>query len=277
MRARYDKLSPAQRRIAEFILGNLHRAAFMTAARVGEAVGVSESTVVRFAMALGYSGYPALQRALQESVRAQLTAAERLELTEGADDTPASILKRVLRTDMENIRATLNDLSPEAFERALTALDEAERVFVVGLRSATAVSFYLSFYLSFLRPNVDALHGVGAVFEQLVGLGKQDAVLAISFPRYSRLTYDIFKLARSRQATTIAITDSVVSPIARLADITLVAHTPMISFADSLVAPLSVANALITAMALRHRHRTQASLRELERIWEQYSIYLLDT
>ncbi|HEY8450241.1 MAG TPA: MurR/RpiR family transcriptional regulator [Bacillota bacterium] len=276
IRSRFDALSASQRRIAEYMLANLHRVAFMTAASVAQAVGVSESTVVRFATALGYRGYPDLQRALQDDIRAQLTAAERLELAKGARQEPRSIFERVLRSDVENIRKTLQDLSTEAFHAAIEAIDRARQVFCVGLRSATAVSFYLGFYLSFLRTNVHTLHGVGTVFEQLVSLGEDDAVIAISFPRYSRLTYDITSLARARGATTIAITDNVLSPIARQADITLIAHTPMISFADSLVAPLSVANALITALALKNRERTQASLDELERIWNQYDIYLMD-
>ncbi|MFO7245288.1 MAG: MurR/RpiR family transcriptional regulator [Thermaerobacter sp.] len=276
MDARYEQLSGAHRRIAEYILANANRAAFMTAARVGRAVGVSESTVVRFAAALGYPGYRHLQRALQEGVRAQLTAAERLELTEADEDAPEGVLERVLRTDMDNIRATLQDLQPEAFRRALDIIERATRVFVVGQRSAAAVSYYLSFYLSYLRPHVIPLDDASIMFERLVDLGGSDAVVAVSFPRYSRLTYDVLKLARDRGAARVAITDSVVSPMARIADVSLTAHTPMVSFADSLVAPLSVANALITALALRRRTETQRTLEILERIWEQNSIYLLD-
>lgn len=274
--ARYEQLSGAQRRIAEFILAHSNRAAFMTAARVGQAVGVSESTVVRFATALGYPGYRSLQRALQEGVRAQLTAAERLELSNSAEDDPAAVLERVLRSDIDNIRATLHDLQPETFRRALAVVEEAERVFVLGQRSAAAVSYYLSFYLAFLRPHVIPLDDASTIFERLVDLSRRDAVVAVSFPRYSRLTYDVFKLARTRGAATLAITDSVVSPMARIADVALTAHTPMVSFADSLVAPLSVANALITALALRRKGKAQRSLEALEQIWEQYSIYLLD-
>jgi len=274
--ARYDDLSGAQRRIAEFILANSNRAAFMTAARIGRVVGVSESTVVRFATALGYPGYRSLQRALQEGVRAQLTAAERLELAEDAEDDPAAVLERVLRADIDNIRATLHDLQPETFRRALTVIEQADRVFVVGQRSAAAVSHYLTFYLMFLRPRVIPLGDASTIFERLVDLGPRDALVAVSFPRYSRLTYDVFKLARSRRAATVAITDSVVSPMARIADVTLAAHTTLVSFADSLVAPLSLTNALITALALRRREEAQQSLKALEQIWDQYSIYLLE-
>src|SRR5690606_35008033 len=148
------------------------------------------------------------------------------------------VLERVLRTDIDNIRATLHDLQPETFRRALAVIEQAERVFVVGQRSAAAVSYYLSFYLTFLRPNVIPLGDASTIFERLIDLSPRDALLAVSFPRYSRLTHDVFKLARSRGASTVAITDSVVSPMARIADVTLTAHTPMVSFADSLVAPV---------------------------------------
>lgn len=276
IRAHFDQLSPAHKRIAEFMLSQLHRAAFMTAATLGAHVDVSESTVVRFAFALGYNGYPELQRALQDNVRAQLTAAQRLQLAEAEQAEPSSVLERVLRSDIANIRKTLDDLSVEAFDAALDAIMRARRIFVVGMRSAAAVGFYLGFYLGFLRPHVYTLQGLDASIERLIDLNDRDVVVTVSFPRYTRLTFDIAKFAKSHGATTIAITDNLLAPVAREADITLLTHTPVISFADSLVAPLSVANALITAFALKQRETTQKTLAELERLWDQYNIYLME-
>lgn len=275
IRLRADRLSPAQRRLAEYILQNAHRVAFMTAAELGEAVGVSESTVVRFATALGYSGYPEMQRELQEAIWSQLTARDRMELARTSPSS--SVVEQVLREDIENLRATLREVSREAFAQAVEALHTARHVYLAGFRGAATIAHYLAFYLSFIRKDVYRLQEAGAVFEQLVTLNSEDLVVLISFPRYSRLTVDIAEFARERGARTLALTDSVLSPIARLADITLVARTQLTSYVDSLAAPLSLASALLTALALKDRERTQQVLAELERIWAKYHIYTVES
>lgn len=275
IRMRADRLSPAQRRLAEFILAQPHRVAFMTAAELGQAVGVSESTVVRFATALGYDGYPDMQRELQEAVWSQLSTRDRLELARAAP-AGTTVLDQVLREDLDNLRATLRETSREAFQRAVDALHDARHVYLAGFRSAATVAHYLAFYLSFLRKDVYRLHEAGEVFEQLVTLSPDDLVVAISFPRYARLALDVAEFARERGARTLAITDSVLAPIARLADIVLVARSQLTSYVDSLAAPLSLAAALLTALALKDRQRTQQHLAELERIWSKYHVYTVE-
>ena len=274
LRKRAGRLSRAQRQLAEFILQNEPRAAFMTAARLGAAVGVSESTVVRFAIALGYSGYPELQRDLQEELRARLSAADRLVLAEERGERAETILDTVLRTDMENIRATLASLPRDRFGEAVAALQGARTIYVVGHRSAAALAHYLGYYLQLMLRNARTLTQAGTVLEELMAAGPADVVVAITFPRYARATAEAFRLAAQRGARTILITDSVVSPLVEEASIVLPAKSESPSFADSLVAPLSVINALITAVALAQPERVRAALRELEDVWDRQGTYL---
>ncbi|HEY8414231.1 MAG TPA: MurR/RpiR family transcriptional regulator [Thermaerobacter sp.] len=274
LRKRAGRLSRAQRQLAEYILQNEPKAAFMTAARLGAAVGVSESTVVRFAIALGYSGYPELQRDLQDQLRARLSAADRLVLAEERGERAETILDTVLRTDIENIRATLGSLPRERFFEAVRALQEARHIFVVGMRSSGALATYLGYYLNLMLRNVRTLANSAHPLEELMGAGPEDVVVGITFPRYARGTAEAFRLAARRGARTILITDSVVSPLVQEARIVLTARSESPSFADSLVAPLSLINALITAVALAQPERVRAALSELEDIWEQQGAYL---
>ncbi|MFS8639980.1 MAG: MurR/RpiR family transcriptional regulator [Symbiobacteriaceae bacterium] len=274
LRKRAGRLSRAQRQLAEYILQNEPKAAFMTAARLGAAVGVSESTVVRFAIALGYSGYPELQRDLQDQLRARLTAADRLVLAEERGERAETILDTVLRTDIENIRATLGSLSRERFFEAVRALQEARHIFVIGMRSSGALATYLGYYLNLMLRNVRTLANSAHPLEELMAAGPEDVVVGITFPRYARGTAEAFRLAARRGARTILITDSVVSPLVDEARIVLTARSESPSFADSLVAPLSLINALITAVALAQPERVRAALRELEDIWDQQGAYL---
>ncbi|ADU51404.1 transcriptional regulator, RpiR family [Thermaerobacter marianensis DSM 12885] len=274
LRKRAGRLSRAQRQLAEFILHNEPRAAFMTAARLGAAVGVSESTVVRFAIALGYSGYPELQRDLQDQLRARLSAADRLVLAEERGERAETILDTVLRTDMDNIRATLTSLPRDRFADAVAALQRARAIYVVGHRSAAALAHYLGYYLQLMLRNARTLTQSGTVLEELMAAGPEDVVVAITFPRYARATAEAFQLAARRGARTILITDSVVSPLVEDASIVLPAKSESPSFADSLVAPLSLVNALITAVALAQPDKVRAALRELEDIWDRQGTYL---
>ena len=274
LRKRAGRLSRAQRQLAEFILQNEPKAAFMTAARLGAAVGVSESTVVRFAIALGYSGYPELQRDLQDQLRARLSAADRLVLAEERGERAETILDTVLRTDIDNIRATLAAVPRERFFEAVRALQSARHVFVVGLRSAGALATYLGYYLQLMLRNARTLASTAHLVEELMAAGPEDVVVGITFPRYARGTAEAFRLAARRGARTILITDSVVSPLVEDASIVLTARSDSPSFADSLVAPLSLINALITAVALGQPERVRRALSELEDVWEQQGTYL---
>ncbi|HEY8394647.1 MAG TPA: MurR/RpiR family transcriptional regulator [Thermaerobacter sp.] len=274
LRKRAGRLSRAQRQLAEYILQNEPKAAFMTAARLGAAVGVSESTVVRFAIALGYSGYPELQRDLQDQLRARLSATDRLVLAEERGERAETILETVLRTDIENIRATLASLPRERFFEAVRALQEARHIFVVGMRSSGALATYLGYYLNLMLRNVKTLANSAHPLEELMAAGPGDVVVGITFPRYARATAEAFRLAARRGARTILITDSVVSPLVEEASIVLTARSESPSFADSLVAPLSLINALITAVALGQPERVRAALSELEDIWEKQGVYL---
>ncbi|WMJ84074.1 MurR/RpiR family transcriptional regulator [Oscillospiraceae bacterium LTW-04] len=268
------KLSKGQKQIARYIVEHYDKAAFMTAARLGQAVGVSESTVVRFASELGYDGYPQLQRSLQELIRNRLTTVQRMELT-GTQLGEADILNRVLTMDIDKIRRTLEEVSREEFAATVDALLTAHTIYILGIRSSASLASFLAFYFNHVFDNVRLVTSASTsdVFEQLLNLGKGDVFIGISFPRYSKRTLAAMKFAQEREATTISITDSSLSPIAELADLHLYARSEMASFVDSLVAPLSLLNALIIAVGIKRREETSRAYSELERIWERYEVY----
>ncbi len=266
--------SKGQRQIARFILEHYEKAAFMTASRLGASVGVSESTVVRFATELGYEGYPQLQRALQEMVRSKLTSVQRMEISSdrmGGRD----VLSAVLHTDMDLIRMTLDDIDHDAFDKAVDAVIGAKRIYVLGVRSASALAGFAGFYFNLMFDNVLLIHtnSVSEIFEQLLRIGPGDVFLGISFPRYSKRTLSAMKYAADRGARVIALTDSRMSPLARVADHVLLAGSDMAGFVDSLVAPLSVVNALLVAVGMRRKEEIEQALLRLERIWEEYEVY----
>ncbi len=267
-------LSEGQRQAAEYILQNPHKAAFMTAAALGREVGVSESTVVRLATALDYYGYPDMQRAIQQVVQDRLTSVDRLAGTVDELHGEAFSAETVMQADAENIRLTLQELSPEAFDEAVTMILEAQRIAVVGLRSASSLALFLSYWLNWVLRNVTYVgYGSGEGIEQLIAFGEQDLVIGISFPRYTRRTVELMGFARTRGVKTIAITDGLLSPLARHADVVLTAHTSMASFVDSFVAPLSLVNALICAVAVREEKRVKEALAEMEELWQKYDVY----
>lgn len=268
------KLSKGQKQIARYIVEHYDKAAFMTAARLGTAVGVSESTVVRFASELGYDGYPQLQRSLQELIRNRLTTVQRMELT-GTQIGDADILNRVLTMDIDKIRRTLEEVSREEFSATVDSLLTARTIYILGIRSSASLASFLAFYFNHVFDNVRLVTSASTsdVFEQLLNLGKGDVFIGISFPRYSKRTLTAMKFAKEREATTVAITDSSLSPIAELADMHLYARSEMASFVDSLVAPLSLLNALIIAVGVKRREETSRAYSELERIWERYEVY----
>ncbi|MFZ5687889.1 MAG: MurR/RpiR family transcriptional regulator [Bacillota bacterium] len=276
--ARVQEISPnfsaGQKMIAEYLLSNYDKAAFMTAARLGAVIGVSESTVVRFAYALGYDGYPQMQRALQDILKNRLTTVDRLQMT--VRDTNDHVVDQVLKNDINNIQLTLEEISREDFNEAVSMILSARNIYIISLRSATALGHFLNFYLHLLLKNCRIISGAGTVFEQLTAVGTGDLVIGISFPRYSRQTVEGLKYAKEKGATTLAISDSVMSPLAKHAKVTLVAHSDMASFIDSFVAPLSVINALIIAVGTKESGRTEEALRQLEEIWQTFNIYYTD-
>lgn len=267
------RLSKGQKRIAEYIVNHYDKAAFMTASKLGDKVQVSESTVVRFAIALGYDGYPALQKALQEMIRNRLTAVQRVEMT--GDMSESAVLGMVFKADMQNIRQTIEDLDEANFSRTVDALCGAERVYVVGVRSSAPLAQFLGYYMNFIRDNVMVItSGISDVLEQVARVGEKDVVLGISFPRYSRRTIEAMNYAKGKGATVVSLTDTPLSPLGEASDFCLTARSDMASFVDSLVAPLSMINALIVAMSLRHREEVSEHFAQLESLWERNHVYV---
>ena len=266
--------SKGQKQIARFILEHYDKAAFMTASRLGVTVGVSESTVVRFATELGYDGYPHLQRALQEMIRNKLTSVQRMEVA-GDRMGGRDVLQTVLHADTDMIRVTLDEIDRDAFQGAVDALMGAKRIYILGVRSSSALASFLGFYFNLLFENVTLVHtnSVSEIFEQVLRVGPGDVLFGISFPRYSKRTLSAMKYARDRGARVIALTDSQLSPLARVADHVLLARSDMASFVDSLVARLSVINALIVAVGMSRRDEIEQTFNKLERIWEEYDVY----
>ena len=267
------RLSKGHRLIAQYITEHYDKAAFMTASRLGESVGVSESTVVRFASAMGYEGYPQLQRALQELVRHRLTANQRFEMA--ADIQPMEAFQAVLKRDMQNLRMTLEQASADVFEDVAERLLHARAIYVMGLRSAAPLAQFLGYYLNYIFDDVH-LVSVGStdVFEEIIKLREDDLLLGISFPRYSSRTLEAMRFAKRCGAQVIALTDGPMSPLCEIADATLTARTDMASFVDSLTAPLSVINALLVALSLKRREALSQHFKQLEAIWETYEVYL---
>ncbi|MBS4804147.1 MAG: MurR/RpiR family transcriptional regulator [Clostridium sp.] len=273
IQSKFPRLSKGQKLIAEYILKSYDKAAFMTAAKLGVSVGVSESTVVRFANELGFSGYPKLQKALQELIKNKLTTVQRLELSNDYV-SEGYALKGVLKADIENIRATLEKINYNTFEDVVNKIFEAKRIYIIGLRSSTALAEFLGFYLNIILQNVKTVgYGISDIFEQMINLEEGDLVIGIGFPRYASRTIDALAFAQGRGADVVAITDSLLSPLASKADYSLIAHSNMASFVDSLVAPLSVINALIIAVGMREKQSIANTFNNLESIWKEYNVY----
>lgn len=272
----FHKLSKGQKIIAQYIMSNYDKAAFMTAAKLGDRVGVSESTVVRFANTIGYTGYPQLQKQLQEMVKTKLTTVQRIEMSSDYTNKN-SILKNILKSDMENIRETMEEIDSTIFEQSVKSISEAKSIYIIGLRSSTALAEFLGFYLNLIRDNVHVVtYTIGDIFEQLFRIDKDDLVIAIAFPRYSSRTIKALEYAKSRDAKAIVVTDSMLSPLCANADYTLIAKSNMESFVDSIVAPLSVLNALIVAVGIQEKQNISSSFANLEVIWNKYNIFLKD-
>lgn len=270
---KFPRLSKGQKLIAEYILKHYDKAAFMTAAKLGTSVGVSESTVVRFANELGFSGYPKLQKALHDLIKNKLTTVQRIELSNNLIDQE-NALKGVLKADMENIRATLEKINHKDFEEVVNCILEAKTIYIIGLRTSSALAEFLGYYLNVMLDNVKVIkHGISDVLDQMINVTDNDLVIGIGFPRYAARTIESLTYAQSKGTKVVSITDSLLSPLATRSEYTLIAQSNMASFVDSLVAPLSVINALIVAVGLREKERTSSVFKELESIWEEYHVY----
>ncbi len=274
IRAAQSDFSRGQKAIAAYITDHYDKAAFMTANRLGNVTGVSESTVVRFAVRLGYDGYPALQAALQDMIRNRLTAVQRLEVT-STKLSDQNILHAVMTDDMEKIATTLASVDQDAFNAAVRETIGAKRVYILGMRSSAGLAGFLGVYFRLLFDDVRIISsgGVNELYEQLFHVSQGDIVYGISFPRYSSSTVRALQFVKSRGAKVVAVTDSALSPIARYANYALYARSDMASFVDSLVAPLSLFNALIIAIGMRKKEDVSKTFSELESIWDEYGVY----
>lgn len=268
------RLSKGQKLIANYILSHYEKAVYLTAAKLGTIVGVSESTVVRFANELGYDGYPKFQDALEELVKSKLTAMQRLEVTTDRIDTQ-HVLKSVLQMDEEKIRYTLEHIDESIFDDTVESILKAKTIYILGVRSCAGLASFLGFYFNIIFPHVKVVNtnSISEMFESIHRIGEGDLIIGISFPRYSKRILKALEFARVQKATVVAITDSYISPIAQLAHHTLIGKSEMVSFVDSLVAPLSIINALIVALSLKKRDEISANLEHLENIWMEYEVY----
>lgn len=271
---KYRKLSKGQKRLADYVSKNYDKAVFLTAARLGEIVGVSESTVVRFATQLGYKGYPGFQRALEELVRNKLNSIQRMEVTYGRI-SQSQILETVLQSDIEKIKLTLAGIDQKAFDMAINTILTSRRIYVIGIRSCAPLAAFLSFYLNLVCDNVTAVstNSSSEIFEQLIRINENDVIIGISFPRYSMRTLKALEFASNRKAKVITLTDSVNSPMNLYSSCNLIARSDMASIVDSLVAPLSVVNALVVALCMKKQKEVVGTLETLEEIWDEYQVY----
>lgn len=266
--------SKGQRAIARYILEHYEKAAFMTASRLGATVGVSESTVVRFASGIGCDGYPQLQKKLQEIIRNRLTSVQRIEITSG-QVSRSDVVNKVLQADMDRIKHTMENVDLESFDQAVNRIVNAKTIYILGVRSASALARFMGFYFTHIFPDVRVLNTTNSseMFEQLLRISAEDVMICISFPRYSQRTIKAARFARDRGTSVVSLTDSPESPLVALSDSCLYASSDMASFIDSLVAPLSLINALIVAISLEKETEISATLSELEQIWDEYNVY----
>ncbi len=274
IQAGMDGFSKGQKLIARYILESYDKAAFMTASKLGKTVNVSESTVVRFAVEIGYDGYPSMQRAMQDMIRNKLTSVQRIEVARdriGNQD----IMNMVFQSDVEKIRMTQEEIDRDAFEASVEAILNAKRIYILGVRSSAVIAQFLGFYFNYMFDNVKLVDTSSAseMFEQIVRVGPGDVVIGISFPRYSARTIKALRFCHDTGATVVALTDTMQSPIAEMANHVLIAKSDMVSLVDTLVAPLSLCNALLVSIGSRKEAELSKTFTHLEEIWEEYEVY----
>lgn len=274
---KFNKMSKSHKKIATYIMDHYEQAAFMTAARLGETVGISESTVVRFAYALGYEGYPEFQEDLAEWVKNKLNSVQKIGAKYGKS-TQSEVLTSVLTADMDKIGDTIEHVDPQAFELAVDTILSAKNIYIVGIRSCDPLARFLHFYLNMIRSNVYLVGTTSTteMFEQMIRIDEKDALIGISFPRYSMRTLKAMEFANDRNAKVIAITDTIHSPMCLYSSCNLMARSDMVSIVDSLVAPLSLINALVVALCLKRPDDVKKNLESLENVWDNYQVYLKD-
>ena len=277
MNQNFAQMSKSHKKIASYIMDHYDTAVFMTAATLGKEIGISESTVVRFAAGLGYDGYPKFQKALEEWVKSKWNSLQQMGAKYG-NSSQSEILTSVIRADMEKMEDTIHNLDPAAFETAVSSILEAKHVYVIGLRSCEPLASFLSFYLSMIRGDVmqPKTTSTTELFEQMIRVSDEDVVIGISFPRYSMRTLKAMEFANDRNAKVITITDSVHSPMNLYSSCNLLARSDMVSIVDSLVAPLSVINALVVALCVKAPEQASKNLKDLEEVWANYQVYLND-
>ncbi len=271
------QMSKSQKKIAFYIQNEYETAVFMTAAELGKQIGVSESTIVRFASALGYDGYPDFQKSLVDCVKTKLSSVQKIDEKYGRS-TQSEILASVLNSDIEKIKDTIKNLNPSAFDLTVDILLKARNVYIMGLRSNEPLASFLHFYLNMVRPGciLVSTTSVTETFEQMIRINEEDAFVGISFPRYSMRTLKAMEFANDRRASVIAITDSAHSPMTLYSTCNLYARSDMVSIVDSLVAPLSVINAIVVALCIKAPEQIRKNLKMLESVWNDYQVYLND-
>ncbi|HBD64863.1 MAG TPA: N-acetylmannosamine kinase [Clostridiales bacterium] len=271
----YYKFSKGQKQIAQFIIDHYDKAAFMTAAKIGETVDVSESTVVRFASSIGYSGFPELQKALQVLIKNKLTTVQRIGLDDDIINDADKLHKKIIKNEMNNMRSLYESIDTKALDEATEIILNASKVYILGLRTSSTLSNYLGFYLDVILDNVKVLNnsGVNSLYEEIIKVKETDVLIVISYPRYSKITIDATKFIKGRNAKIVAVTDTEASPIHSLADVSLLAKSNIVSFIDSLVVPLCMINNLITNISLREKDDIVEYYNRLEQLWDNHSIY----
>lgn len=270
----YSSFSKGQKKIADYVINQYDKAAYTTAAKLGKEVDVSESTVVRFAVALGYEGFPELQSALREIIKTKLTALQRFEILSEKMDN-ADVLSKIMSGDISKLKTTMENLSRQDFDNSVETILKAKTIYIIGVRSASAIASFMGFYFNLLFNNVKIVQttSISEVFEQILRAGDGDVVIGITFPRYSRRTVKALEYAKNSGASVVAITDTCKSPIVQFSDFKLYAKNDAASFVDSLVAPMSIVNALIVALGMRKKEETSMIFNKLEGIWDEYDVY----
>ncbi len=274
---RMDSFSKSQKLIANYILNSYEKAAYMTALKLGNAVNVSESTVVRFAIEMGFEGYPELQKCLQSIIKNRLTSLQRINITSDRIGDEC-VLKNTLTQDMDRIRRTLEEIDKDNFDRAIEKISNARRIYILGAMSSGMLARFLDYNFQLMFDNVHFVQAINTsgIYQQIFRITKDDVFIAISFPRYSQSTVKATAYAKSCGADIVAITDSEVSPLAKYANELLIARSDMASFADSLVAPLSLLNAMIVALGLKNKENIEKTFSKLESLWEENDVYKKD-
>ncbi|MDE5412558.1 MAG: MurR/RpiR family transcriptional regulator [Bacillaceae bacterium] len=268
-----DKMSKSQKKIANYIINNTETAPFLTASKLAKNAGVGEATVIRFAVFINYKGYPDFQRHLQDALKRKWTSAEVFMKTTDEKDAPENSLKEVLSDDIQNLKNTLHQISPENFEQAVQEIKKANRIYIIAYRSATSLGMFLQFYLDLILQNTEMINQSDGMSEHLLDIKKDDLVIGFGFSRYTKRTVEALKYVKQREAKTIVITDHLMSPLVPYGDITLITATEINSFIDSFSAPFSVISALITAVTRSDHEKVEKRLNQLEELWDNFDVF----